>query len=81
MSLSKRLEAIANSLSKQNPEGAAALHRIIDDVRATGLEAQALSVGDPAPGFTLESTEGTQVSLDDLIAERPVILTFYRGRW
>jgi len=81
MSLAKRLSAIANSLSNQNPEGAAALHRIIEDVRATGIEDGALNAGDLAPAFALEATDGRFVSLDELVRERPVILSFYRGRW
>ena len=37
-----------------------------------------IGVGDRAPGFTLPSTGGTQVSLDDF-AGRPVVLVFYPG--
>ncbi|MCX6521905.1 MAG: peroxiredoxin [Actinobacteria bacterium] len=37
-----------------------------------------IGVGDRAPDFTLPSTGGTQVSLDDF-AGRPVVLVFYPG--
>lgn len=36
-----------------------------------------LSAGDLAPDFTLPDQEGTQVSLDSLLAEGPVVLFFY----
>jgi peroxiredoxin Q/BCP len=41
---------------------------------ATG--AQALSVGDPAPDFTLPSTQGT-ITLSDYQGKKPVVLAFY----
>lgn len=81
MSLARRLTAIADSLSRQNPQGAAALHRIIEETRATGIESRALGNGDTAPAFELQATDGRIVSLGELVCERPVILSFYRGRW
>lgn len=47
----------------------------------SGLADLARTVGDPAPRFTLPSATGTTVALDDLLAEGPVVLTFYRGAW
>ena len=38
-------------------------------------------VGQPAPDFELEDTDGQVVSLESLVTSRPVILAFYRGRW
>jgi thiol-disulfide isomerase/thioredoxin len=55
--------------------------------RATAeLDAQRLadhvpSVGDPAPMFTLPNATGRAVSLGQLLASGPVVLTFYRGLW
>ena len=34
-----------------------------------------------APDFTLPSADGAPVRLADLLAEGPVVLTFYRGAW
>ncbi|MGA4841081.1 peroxiredoxin-like family protein [Streptomyces sp. G45] len=48
---------------------------------ASGLVERALAVGAPAPRFTLPSATGAPVSLDGLLAEGPVVLTFYRGAW
>jgi hypothetical protein len=81
MSLTRRLRAIADGLSAQAPEASAAIHGYIEDLRATGIEDRVIRVGAPAPGFALEATDGRIVSLDSLVRQGPVILTFYRGRW
>ena len=81
MSLAKRLQAINDGLTRQAPEAAAAIHGYLDELRASGLAGRALMVGDAAPSFVLEATDGSTVSLDSLVARGPVILTFYRGRW
>lgn len=38
-------------------------------------------VGDIAPGFDLQSSDGNQVSLVEHLKNGKVILTFYRGSW
>jgi peroxiredoxin len=38
-------------------------------------------VGQPAPPFTLPNGDGRAVSLADLTARGPLVLSFYRGRW
>ena len=38
-------------------------------------------MGDPAPGFTLTNQSGTEVSLDSLLEQGPVVLMWYRGGW
>jgi peroxiredoxin len=40
-----------------------------------------VGVGERAPGFTLPDAQGGVVSLDDLVGEGVVVLTFYRGSW
>jgi cytochrome oxidase Cu insertion factor (SCO1/SenC/PrrC family) len=81
MSLGRRLKAIADGLSAAAPEASAALHGFIEDLRATGIEDRVLKVGESAPDFELGATDGQVVSLESLVTSRPVILTFYRGRW
>ncbi len=53
----------------------------LEQLRATGIEEQALKKGDIAPAFTLKNSEGESVSLDRELASGPVILMFYRGGW
>ena len=43
--------------------------------------ADALQAGDRAPSFTLPDADGAPTSLDEALAEGPVVLTFYRGSW
>lgn len=81
MSLARRLKGIADGLSAAAPEASEALHGFIEDLRATGIKDRVLKVGESAPDFELGATDGQVVSLESLIARRPVILTFYRGRW
>ncbi|MDD5438246.1 MAG: peroxiredoxin [Patescibacteria group bacterium] len=38
-----------------------------------------IKVGDKAPGFTLKTQEGKEVSLSDFEGKKPVILIFYPG--
>ena len=45
------------------------------------LPAAPMAVGDKAPDFTLPDAKGQQVSLTTLLAEGPVVLTWYRGGW
>lgn len=40
-----------------------------------------LAVGARAPDFSLPNAFGDPVQLSDLLAEGPVVLTFYRGAW
>ncbi|MEM1330605.1 MAG: peroxiredoxin-like family protein [Planctomycetota bacterium] len=50
-------------------------------VKASGIEQTAKQVGDKAPQFILPDAVGNEVSLDELLAEGPVVLTWYRGGW
>ncbi len=43
--------------------------------------APGLAVGDRAPDFTLPDALGRPLSLADLLAEGPAVVTFYRGEW
>jgi cytochrome oxidase Cu insertion factor (SCO1/SenC/PrrC family) len=40
-----------------------------------------VAVGSPAPDFTLESKDGTTVTLSSLRGRKNVVLVFYRGHW
>ncbi|MEE4417812.1 peroxiredoxin-like family protein [Streptomyces bugieae] len=51
------------------------------ELAATGMAGRAVGVGAQAPRFTLPSATGREVTLDSLLADGPVVLTFYRGAW
>jgi hypothetical protein len=82
MTLEERLATIREqSRTRMAPEGRAVLLRSIDDLRASGIVQRVATVGSPAPGFTLPNVAGQLVSLPELRARGPVVLSFYRGLW
>lgn len=48
---------------------------------ASGQAARAVRAGDRAPHFTLRDQNDNDVSLADLLAQGPLVVTFYRGVW
>ncbi len=53
----------------------------IDQARKFRIPELGLSVGASAPNFSLPDATGATVELNHLIANGPVVLTFYRGGW
>ena len=51
------------------------------DLKASRLAERAVAEGREAPDFRLESSAGGEVSLSELRARGPVVLTFFRGHW
>ena len=82
MSLNDELKALrARAESKRPPEIVAAMHRAVDELRASGAPDRVLKIGDPAPRFALPNADGRIVDSSALLAAGPVVVTFYRGRW
>ena len=82
MALQDTLERMREaSKTRIPPETRAVMERSIEDLRASGIMQRVARVGQTAPDFTLPNTLGTPVSLADLRARGPVVLSFYRGRW
>ena len=40
-----------------------------------------IKIGQPAPDFTLEDSDGKAISLSDFRDKKSVVLVFYRGYW
>lgn len=53
----------------------------IEELRAEGLERDALKAGELAPDFTLPDAGGKPVQLSARLRDGPVVLKFYRGGW
>lgn len=82
MSLQERLDAIRTAARTRVPEATRiVMDRVVEEVRASGLVARAVKVGDRMPAFTLPDTAGRPVASDTLLARGPLVLSFYRGRW
>lgn len=58
-----------------------AYERGIEELRAEGLERDALKAGELAPDFTLPDATGKPVSLSERLRDGPLVLKFYRGGW
>lgn len=66
---------------KPTPEQLAVMERNTAALIASGQADRALKAGDRAPDFELEDSNGNRVSLSELRANGPVVLSFYRGVW
>ena len=79
--LKDKLEAIRAMARRLPADAQALMQRSIDDLRASGILDRVVKVGERAPDFTLPSIDGVPVSLAELRAKGPVVLSFFRGRW
>lgn len=57
------------------------MHRATHELIASGAAENALKVGATAPEFTLDDSDGMAVSSADLLAQGPLVVSFYRGVW
>jgi len=64
-----------------DPERRAMYERSLAALEASGIAETVLREGDTAPDFELPDALGRPVRLGDLLADGPVILSFYRGQW
>lgn len=76
-----RMAELRARLEREFPGFARAYDRFIADLRSKGVAENALKAGDQIPPFALPNAEGRLVSSDILLAEGPIVLSFYRGSW
>ena len=57
------------------------MHRATDELIASGAAGRALKAGDVAPLFVLKDPGGRSVSAAELLAQGPLVVSFYRGVW
>lgn len=83
MSLQDKLDAVKTKFETEMapPQVVEIMHRVTDELIASGQAQRALNTGDIAPFFTLPDPEGRLVSSRELLAKGPLVLTFYRGVW
>jgi peroxiredoxin len=83
MPLQDKLDALKAKFETEMapPEMLAVMHRVTDELIASGQAERALKAGDRAPAFTLPDPDGKLVSSQDLLAKGPLVVTFYRGAW
>ena len=83
MSLQDKLDALKTEFETKMapPAVVAVMHRVTDELIASGQAERALKAGDRAPEFTLPDPEGKLVASRELLAKGPLVVTFYRGAW
>jgi hypothetical protein len=82
MALQEKLDAMREaSKARIPPDVRAVMQQSVDELRASGIANRIVRVGQPAPDFTLPNAAGLLVGLKELIAQGPLVLSFYRGRW
>lgn len=67
--------------SRATAEVQAAYDEFLERLDAGQVAAQALKPGDAMPEFLLPSAEGRLVHSAELVAEGPLVVTFFRGSW
>jgi len=63
------------------PEIHPIMERATAELIASGQAGRVLQAGDKAPVFTLDDPEGQPVSSAELLAQGPLVISFYRGVW
>lgn len=82
MSLSTDLQAQQKQfLSQVSHETQAMMTQATVDLANSGILDQSLKIGDTIPEFTLPNAAGQVISSQDLLAQGPIVITFYRGGW
>ena len=79
--LSERLSAYARAIRDLNAPFAQAVDRLVGRLRAGSAITASPKEGEPMPSFLLPDHMGRLVSLEELVASGPVVVTFARGHW
>ena len=78
----RELEAFQKDIATKAPaERLKAYEEGIVAVKKSGVLEKALKVGDKAPDFELPNAAGKPVKFSSLLADGPVVVTWYRGAW
>lgn len=82
MGLQDKLDEYKKSfLEKAPPEAVAVMQRATEDLKNSGILDKVLKAEESAPEFSLPDENGNIVELKGLLAQGPVVISFYRGQW
>jgi peroxiredoxin len=87
MALQDRLDAFKADFEsgrfplKPTREALDIMHRATDELIASAQAQHARKAGDAAPEFILSDPDGKPVSMRELLARGPLVVSFYRGVW
>ena len=71
----------AGFLQRAAPERVATMETATANLKAAGIEANALKVGETVPDVDLTDATGKAVSLSQFWNKGPLVVIFYRGGW
>jgi peroxiredoxin len=80
-SLDERLAAYSSEVRRYLPDYADAVDRLVERLSRSGAGVTAPQPGDPMPTFVLPDENGRLVSLDHVLQNGPIAITFHRGHW
>ena len=80
-SMAERLDVFADAVRTLHPSTAAIVDRLVARLRQHEAGEDAPKQGDVMPTFVLPDETGRLVSLKDLLARGPAVVTFHRGHW
>jgi peroxiredoxin len=80
-SMAERLDVFADAVRTLHPSTAAIVDRLVARLRQHEAGEEAPKPGDVMPTFVLPDEAGRLVSLKDLLAQGPAVVTFHRGHW
>lgn len=82
MSLQEQLDATRGKSAERIPaDKRAIMEHATNDLRQSGIVDTSLKPGASMPAFALSNATGTTVRSDDLLAQGPLVISFYRGAW
>ena len=82
MGLQDKLNKYKKSfLEKASPQAMEVMQRATEDLKNSGILDKVLKAGEFAPEFSLPDENGSLVELKGLLAQGPVVISFYRGLW
>ena len=82
MGLQDKLDEYKKSfLAKAPSEAVAVMQKATEDLKNSGILGRVLKAGESAPEFSLPDENGNLVELKGLLAQGPVVISFYRGQW
>jgi peroxiredoxin len=80
-SLNERLETFSAATRYLIPGYQEAVDRMVDRLKEYDAGQAAPKSGEPMPPFAMPDEAGRLVTLDDLLREGPLAMTFHRGHW
>ena len=82
MGLQDKLDEYKKSFLEKAPQEAVeVIQMATEDLKNSEILDKVLKVGESAPEFSLPDENGNLVELKSLLAQGPVVISFYRGQW